>query len=78
MGRYCGVFAAVQVLPNLNGSMALMVKVRDEGGDGALEIDVVLPECVVGVDEEGLAWAITSELERYRHISIIGVVLSTQ
>jgi hypothetical protein len=72
------VLATVQVLPNLSGSVSLMVKVRDEGGDGALEIDVVLPECVVGVDEEGLAWAITSELERYRHISIIGVVLSTQ
>ena len=32
-----------------------MVEVGDERGDGALEVDVVLPESVVGVEEEGLA-----------------------
>ena len=31
-----------------------MVQKRDEAGDGALEVDVVFPERVVGVDEEGL------------------------
>jgi hypothetical protein len=31
-----------------------MIQERNEAGDGALEIDVVLPERVVGVDEEGL------------------------
>jgi hypothetical protein len=31
-----------------------MIQERDEASDGALEVDVVLPERVVGVDEEGL------------------------
>ena len=32
----------------------VMVQKRDELGDGPLEVDIVLPERVVGVDEEGL------------------------
>ena len=31
-----------------------MIQKRDEAGDGALEINVVFPEGVVGVDEQGL------------------------
>jgi hypothetical protein len=34
---------------------AVVIEVADEGGDRTLEVDVVLPERVVGVDEEGLA-----------------------
>ena len=34
----------------------MVIEVADEGGDGALEVDVVFPERVVGVDEQGLAW----------------------
>jgi hypothetical protein len=35
--------------------MDAMVEVVDERGDGALEIDIVLPQGVVGVEEQGLA-----------------------
>jgi hypothetical protein len=34
--------------------MDAVVQIRDEGGDGSLKVDVVLPEGVVCVDEEGL------------------------
>ena len=49
-----GPFDAVEVLADLVGGMDVMVEQRDEGGDRGLEVDVVLPEGVVGVDEEGL------------------------
>jgi len=32
------------------------VEIGDVGGYGALEVDVVFPEGIVGVDEQGLAW----------------------
>ena len=32
-----------------------MVHVADKGGDGALEVDVVLPEGIVRVDQQRLA-----------------------
>ncbi len=38
----------------LLGREFVMIQERNEEGDGALEVDVVFPECVVGVDEEGL------------------------
>ncbi len=31
-----------------------MIEERNEAGDGPLEVNIVLPESVVGVDEEGL------------------------
>jgi hypothetical protein len=36
-----------------------VVEIGDEAGDGALEVDVVFPKSVVGVDEQGLwdRWA---------------------
>jgi hypothetical protein len=45
---------AVEVLANLFGGVDAVVQIRDEGGDGSLKVDVVLPEGVVCVDEEGL------------------------
>ena len=33
----------------------MVIEVADERGDGALEVDVVFPEGVVGINEEGLA-----------------------
>lgn len=45
----------VEVFANLSGGVDAVVEVGDEGGDGALEVDVVLPEGVVGVEEEGLS-----------------------
>jgi hypothetical protein len=54
-----------------------VVEVGDEAGDGALEVDVVLPEGVVGVDEQGLGdrgteRLRTSGLGRGGHELIIG------
>ena len=44
----------VEHFAHLLGRELVMIQKRDEAGDGALEVDVVLPERVVGVDEEGL------------------------
>ena len=46
---------ALRVLADFGGGVLVVVEIADEGGDGALEVDVVFPEGVVGVDEEGLA-----------------------
>ena len=34
----------------------MVVEIADEGGDGALEVDVVLPQRIVGIDQQRLAW----------------------
>ena len=44
----------VEDFAHLLGRELVMIEKRDEVRDGALEVDVVLPERVVGVDEEGL------------------------
>jgi hypothetical protein len=49
-----GVLNAIEVTANLLVGVDAVVEVGDEGGDGALEVDVVLPEGVIGIDEEGL------------------------
>jgi hypothetical protein len=49
------VLDAIEMAANLFGGVDAMVEVGDEAGDCPLEVDVVLPEGVVGVDEEGLA-----------------------
>jgi hypothetical protein len=50
-----GVLDVVEVLADLLGRVHAVVEVGDERGDGALEVDVVLPQRVVGVEEQGLA-----------------------
>ncbi len=50
-----GVLNAVEMATYLFGGVDAVVKVGDEAGDGPFEVDVVLPESVVGVDEQGLA-----------------------
>ena len=45
----------VEGLADFGGGVLVVVEIADERGDGALEVDVVFPEGVVGVDEEGLA-----------------------
>ena len=45
----------VEHFAHLLGRELVMIEKRNKAGDGALEVDVVLPERVVGVDEEGLA-----------------------
>jgi hypothetical protein len=46
----------VQSLAHLGGRVLVVVQIADEGGDGALEVDVVFPQRIVGVDEQRLAW----------------------
>lgn len=51
------MFDAVEMTPNLFGGMDTVVQVRDEARDCPLEVDVVLPERVVGIDQECLGLA---------------------
>ena len=51
-----------------------MVEIGDERGDGALEVDVVLPQGVVCVDEQRLVGRLAHALVRGGHIVIIGGV----
>ena len=49
-----GMFAEVEMFADFFVGVDAVVEVGDERGDGALEVDVVFPEGVVGVEEEGL------------------------
>jgi hypothetical protein len=53
------VFDAVEVAANLLWGVNAMVEIGDETGYGTLEVDVVLPKGVVGVDEQGLVGKLT-------------------
>src|SRR5690242_21868183 len=44
----------IQDFPHLLRRVGVVIEERDELGDGALEVDVVLPERVVGVNEQSL------------------------
>ena len=50
----------VEVAAYLFRRVDAVIKVGDEGGDGTLEVDVVLPQRVIGVDEQGL-WSGAAE-----------------
>jgi hypothetical protein len=45
----------VELEADLVGGIFVVIEAGDEGGDGALEVDVVFPEGVVGVEEQGLS-----------------------
>ena len=47
-------FDFVQDVPDLGGRVLMMVQERDKVGDGALKVNVVFPERVVGVDQQVL------------------------
>ena len=51
MGEDGVVFDAVKVAADLLGGVNAVVEVGDEAGDGTLEVDVVLPKGIVGVDQ---------------------------
>ena len=55
MGQDGFALDSVEGQAHLGGGVLVVVEVADEGGDGALEVDVVFPQRVVGVDEQGLA-----------------------
>ena len=63
MGADGGVLDAVEVPAHLFGGVDAVVEVGDETGDGTLEVDVVFPEGIVSVDEQGLS---TAGAERLR------------
>ena len=44
----------VQHFAHLLGRVFVMIQERDEVGDGALKVDVVLPQRIVGIDEQRL------------------------
>ena len=71
------VLDAVEVTADLFRGVDAVVEVGDEAGDGALEVDVVLPKRVVGVDKQGLvgwvAKGLTRRCERGGHRLIIKV-----
>ena len=56
-------FDLVEVLADLFGRVHAVVEVGDERGDGSLEVDVVLPQRVVGVEEQGPAGRLAGGLE---------------
>ena len=78
VSRDGGMLTAVQMLTDFNRCMDLVVEKGDEGGNGALEINVVLPEGVVGIDEQSLAGRSANLLRVREHISIIEGVLATE
>lgn len=49
-----GMLDAVEMLANLFWSVDAVVQIRDEGGDRALEVNVVLPKSIVCIDKESL------------------------
>ena len=54
MGADGGVLDVIEMFTDLLGGVSAVVEVGDEAGDGALEVDIVFPEGVVGVNKQGL------------------------
>ena len=57
---------------DLFGGVDAVIQIRDEGGDGPFEVDIVLPERVVSVYQEGLSGGYASHFSRSRHTLSIG------
>lgn len=57
MGGDGSALGSVEVLPYFFRSVDTVVEVGDEGADGAFKVNVVLPQGVIGVEEEGLRGA---------------------
>ena len=64
VGSYGGVLDVVEVFADLLRGELAMVEEGDEAGDGAFEVDVVFPQGIVGVDEQGLAGGNRSQWAR--------------
>lgn len=54
MGEDSGVLNLVEVAADLFGGVDAVVEVGDKAGNGPLKVDVVLPESIVGVNEQSL------------------------
>ncbi len=46
---------SVEGLAHFGGRVRVVIQIADEGSDGALEVDIVFPEGVVGIDEQSLS-----------------------
>jgi hypothetical protein len=66
-----GVLDAVEVAADLFIAVNAVIEVGDERGDSSLEVDVVLPERIVGVYEERLSCGVTGSFEIVTHPVII-------
>ena len=55
MGEDGCALLRVECLADFGGRVFMVVEIADERGDGALEVDVVLLQRVVGIDEQSLA-----------------------
>jgi hypothetical protein len=64
VGEDGGVLDAVEVAADLFGGVDAVIEVGDEAGDGVLEVDVVLPEGIIGVDEQSLVGGAAEGLGR--------------
>jgi hypothetical protein len=58
------VLDTVEMAADLFGCVDAVIEVGDEAGDCALEVDVVLPEGVIGVDKQGLVGGAAEGLGR--------------
>jgi hypothetical protein len=63
MGLDGGVLDLIEMAADFFGSVNTVIEVRDEARDSAFEVDVIFPEGVVSVDEQGLS---TAGAERLR------------
>ena len=48
-------FHLIQHFPNLLGAVLVVIQERDKAGNGALEVNVIFPKRIVGVDEKTLS-----------------------
>jgi hypothetical protein len=67
-----GVLDLIEMAANLFRGVDAVIEIGDEAGDGALEVDVVFPEGVVGVDQQGLIRSVTSGWERAAPRDLVG------
>jgi hypothetical protein len=72
MGGDSGMLAEVEAFADLLGGVDTVIQIGDERGDGSFEVDIVLPERVVGVYQEGLSGSNASRFSRSRHTLSIG------
>jgi hypothetical protein len=60
----------IQFFANLFTRVFVMIQVGDEGCNGALKIDIIFPEGVVGIDEKRLPGRVSLKLSRHRSLSL--------
>ena len=74
MSSNCAMLDTVQMLAHLSDGMDPVIQIGDEGTDGAFEVDIVLPQRVVGVEEESLgSLAVRSDF-RWSHSPMLNRV----